>query len=201
MAYSDLRLRKTLALVRILTGILFVSAGVHKVSSWQFARIEFPEFVWGAIHGGAVGFYADFLGSVVGQHPSRWAALVAFTELLIGVSLVLGLAVRPISVVGMSYSLNLMLATWNVAAGSEAIWRYLIPMFFMFLLFGIGHAGERWGVGSLYHRRHRPRLERAVINSELQASGMSGFPSYRRTYLDETEFQPKTQSNSDGYTL
>src|SRR5438477_10699380 len=109
MAYSDLRLRKTLALIRILTGILFLSASIHKISSWEFAKIEFPDFVWGAIHGGAASFYADFLSSVVAQHPSRWAAVVASTELFIGFGLVLGLAVRPVSVVGMSYTVNLML--------------------------------------------------------------------------------------------
>jgi uncharacterized membrane protein YphA (DoxX/SURF4 family) len=207
MAYSDLRLRKTLALIRIFTGILFLSAGIHKISSWEFAKIEFPDFVWGAIHGGAASFYADFLSNVVAQHPSRWAALVASTELFMGIGLVLGLAVRPVSVVGMSYTVNLMLATWNVAGANDGPWRYadnpshLVLTFFLFLLFGIGHAGESWGVGSLYHRRRRPRLERDAISGELPASSMRGVASYSRAYAGESEFDPESTSDSGNYGM
>ena len=55
----------------------------------------------------------------------------------------------------------------------------LILMFFLFLLFGIGHAGENWGLGSLYHHRRRARWERleadvgkeeAEENRSLQSS-------------------------------
>jgi uncharacterized membrane protein YphA (DoxX/SURF4 family) len=196
MSYSHLRLRKTLALVRIFTGILFLLASIHKISSWEFAKIQFPEFVWNGIHGGAVGFYADFLANVVLQHPSRWAAVVASTELFMGIGLLLGLAVRPVSVVGMFYSINLMLATWNVTGSSDGPWRYgeslsaQVLMFFLFLLFGIGHAGENWGVGSLYHRRNSQRGERA-LSGELKASGMPAIANYDRTYDDVEQLRPQ----------
>lgn len=80
MAYSHLRLRRTLALVRILTGVLFLFLGAHKISSWEFAKVEFPQFIWDATHGAAVGFYADFLSSVVKSYPSGIAVLVALTD-------------------------------------------------------------------------------------------------------------------------
>jgi uncharacterized membrane protein YphA (DoxX/SURF4 family) len=147
MPHSNSRLRNALVLARILTGVLFLFAGAHKVASWEFAKIEFPVFVWNATHGAAVGFYSDFLTSVVTQRVSGTAALVAFIELFIGIGLLLGLAVRPVSLLGMLYSLNLMLATWNVPGADEPMWRYLdnasklILMFFVFLLLGVGHAG------------------------------------------------------------
>lgn len=81
MAYSHSRLRKTLAVVRVLTGVVFLFAAAHKISSWEFAKIEFPQFVSEAAHGAAVGFYGDFLSSVAGQHLAGFAALAAFIEL------------------------------------------------------------------------------------------------------------------------
>ncbi len=168
MAYSHLRLRNVLALVRMLSGCLFLFTGAHKIWSWEFAGIEFPKFMWNAVHGTAVGFYGNFLNSFVWNYPSRYAVLVALTELCIGVGLLLGLAVRPVSLLGMIYVANLMLATWMAPGPDQPIWRYLdnetklIALFFLFLLFGIGHAGENWGLGALYHRRRHRLWEAAV---------------------------------------
>jgi uncharacterized membrane protein YphA (DoxX/SURF4 family) len=165
MAYSHARLRNTLALVRVITGVVFIILGEYKISSLEFARIGFPQFIWDATHGTAVGFYADFLGSFVWPHMGRYAILVGFTELFIGVGLTLGLAVRPISIVGMVYMVNLMLATWMAPGPGEMLSRYLdtqlshvMPLLVFFVL-GVGHAGETWGLGSLYHRRRRVRWE------------------------------------------
>ena len=96
--------------------------------------------------------------------------LIGLTELFIGVGLVLGLAVRPISVVGMTYMLNLMLATWMAPGSNAGLWQYLdnefklIAMCFLFLLFGVGHAGECLGLCALYHRH------RHVKWAEVEAS-------------------------------
>ncbi|MBZ5567659.1 MAG: DoxX family protein [Acidobacteriia bacterium] len=175
MAYSHSRLHRTLALVRILTGVLFLFLGAHKISSWEFAKVEFPQFVWDATHGAAVGFYATFLNNAFESHPSGMAFLIGLTELFIGVGLVLGLAVRPISVLGMVYMLNLILATWMAPGSNVDLWRYLdnesklITMFFLFLLFGIGHAGESFGLGALYHRRRRLKWAAAEAGQEESA--------------------------------
>lgn len=191
MAYSHARLRNTLAFVRVMTGVLFLVGGGLKISSWDFARNEFPQFVWDAIRGTAVGFYGEFLTSVAVQHLSRAAAVVAFTELTIGVGLFLGLAVRPVSLLGMFYSVNLMLATWNQPPGTELNARYmdnlikLILMFFMFLVFAIGHAGENWGLGSLYHRRRRARWERLEVDVGKEEAKKT--EAFSRRYLEETD--------------
>ena len=176
MAYSHSRLRKTLAVIRVLTGVLFLFSAAHKISSWEFAKIEFPQFVWEATHGAAVGFYGDFLGGMAGDHLARYAALVAFVELFIGIGLVLGLAVRPISVLGAVYMVNLMLATWNAPGPNEPLWRYLdngsklIALMFLFVLFGLGHAGENLGLGALYHRRHHGRWAHQEPDGEVEPS-------------------------------
>ena len=204
MAYSHSRLRKMLAVVRVLTGVLFLFAAAHKVSSWEFAKIEFPQFVSEASRGAAVGFYGDFLSSVAGQHLSGFAALAAGIELFIGVGLVLGLAVRPISILGSVYMVHLMLATWNVPGPNEPMWRYLdnggklIPLLFLFMLFCFGHAGENWGLGSLYHRRRHRKWEHQEGESELEAPTISNGESYSRRYRNERdEFSPGQELHTD----
>jgi uncharacterized membrane protein YphA (DoxX/SURF4 family) len=190
MAVSNTRLRNALALVRVVTGVLFLFAGAHKIASWEFAKIEFPRFLWEATHGGAVGFYSDFLSSVVSQHVSGTAALVAFVELFIGIGLVLGLAVRPVSLVGILYSINLMLATWNVPGADQPMWQYLdnatrvILLLSVFLLLGFGHAGESWGLGALYHKRRRRDLEESI---QREDSALPKVGAYSRSYLDERD--------------
>lgn len=209
MAYSHSRLRKTLAVVRVLTGVLFLFAAAHKISSWEFAKIEFPQFVTEAAHGAAVGFYGDFLSSVAGQHLAGFAALAALIELFIGVGLVLGLAVRPISILGAVYMVHLMLATWNVPGPNEPMWRYLdnggklIPLLFLFVLFGFGHAGENWGLGSLYHHRRHRKWEHGEPDGELETSAIAKSESYSRRYRNEKDEFPQEPelSTSDSFRL
>ena len=204
MSYSHARLRKTLAVIRVLTGVLFLFAAAHKISSLEFARIEFPQFVSEAAHGAAVGFYGDFLSSVAGQHLAGYAALVAFIELFIGIGLVLGLAIRPISVLGSLYMINLMLATWYVPGPNEPMWRYLdngcklIALLFLFVLFGSGHAGENWGLGSLYHRRRHRKWEHGEPDGELEISAIANSESYSRSYRNERdEFSQEPELHPD----
>jgi uncharacterized membrane protein YphA (DoxX/SURF4 family) len=190
MAYSHSRLRNTLALIRVATGMLFLLGGAHKISSLDFIRVEFPRFLTEAYNGAALGFYADFLHSVAWGRAGEVAVLVGFTELFIGVGLLLGLAVRPISVVGMFYALNIMLATWMAPGPNEPLWRYvdnqgkLFMMFFLFLLFGIGHAGENWGVGSLYHHRRRRRWEEGE-EAEPESPATTAAETAKLRYLDD----------------
>ena len=197
MAYSHSRLRKTLAVVRILTGVLFLFAAAHKISSWEFAKIEFPEFVSEAAHGAAVGFYGEVLSSVAGQHLARYAALAAFIELFIGIGLVLGLAVRPISILGSVYMVHLMLATWNVPGPNEPMWRYLdnggklIALLFLFVLFGAWHAGENLGLGSLYHHHRHRKWEHPERDGELAPSAIQKSEPHSRRYRNEGDESPQ----------
>jgi uncharacterized membrane protein YphA (DoxX/SURF4 family) len=128
MAYSHSRLRNTLALIRVLTGLMLLVAGAHKISSLEFAQIEFPALLRQASNGAAVGFYADFLDSVVRQHTGGWAVLIGLTELFIGVGLLLGLAVRPVSLVGIFYTVNFMLAAVALCGEPEQADHDVLPL-------------------------------------------------------------------------
>ncbi len=186
MAYSHARLRKTLALVRIITGVIFVVFGTYKISSMEFARVRFPQFLYDVSHGAAVSVYGSVLNSLgFWLNPGKYALLVGFTELFIGIGLLLGLVVRPIALLGMMYAVNLMLATWMAPGPDQPLWRYLdgqmrhIALFLLFLLFGMGHAGETWGLGALYHRRRlREEEEKPPLPpAEVFESEFGGEPS------------------------
>jgi hypothetical protein len=147
---------------------------------------------------------------VAGQHLAGFAALAAFIELFIGVGLALGLAVRPISILGSVYMVHLMLATWNVPGPNEPMWRYfdnggkLIPLLFLFVLFGVGHAGENWGLGSLYHHRRHRKWEHQEPDGELETSAILKIEPYSRRYRNEKdEFpqEPEPHTDSDRIKL
>jgi len=166
MAYTHSRLRKTLALVRIGVGLLFLHSGFYKVSSITFARADFPSFLSDSTSSTAVDFYAKFLTAWVLPYSTKIAVGLGFFELFLGISLVLGLLIRPVCVLAMLYQVNFILATWWQPGPGEPLWhypdeqlRYVFP-FFIFLILGIGHAGENWGLGSLYHGRRHERWEK-----------------------------------------
>ena len=166
MAYTHTRLRNTLALVRIGFGLLFIDMGWYKVNSVQFARVDFPQFLYDAIGGSAIDFYGRFLSTYVLHNSTKWAIFIGFLELTLGVALVLGALTRVVSLVGMFYMVNLALATWYQPAAGEPLYHYpdeqirhAIP-FLIFLILGIGHAGENLGLGSLYHRRRHKQWEK-----------------------------------------
>ena len=181
MAYTHARLRNTLAIVRIGTGLLLLYLGWYKVNSIEFARVDFIQFLTDAVTGGAPDWYATLLRTVVFPQPTKWAVAVGFLELTLGVGLVLGLAIRIMSVAGMFYMANLAVATWNQTSASEPLWhfpdehlRYILP-FFIFLLLGIGHAGENWGLGALYHRHRHKRWEKG-----WEIKFVDGLPQYEQ---------------------
>jgi uncharacterized membrane protein YphA (DoxX/SURF4 family) len=166
MAYSHSRLRKTLAVVRIVTGAVFCALGGFKVSSVEFGRTVFPAFLDQGINGGSVTWMRGVLEWVITAGPVRVGVAIGFVEISIGVALLLGLLVRPAALMGMIYTFGLFLTTWNqVQAGpsmlqsTEHQFRNLFPLL-VFLLIGVGHAGETWGVGALYHHHRDKRWER-----------------------------------------
>jgi uncharacterized membrane protein YphA (DoxX/SURF4 family) len=179
MAYSQQRLVRTLAAVRIATGLVFLVLGAHKISSIAYARGDFRDFLEAAQYGGAIEFYRTNLLPMMWHHAGFFATLSGFIELTVGIGLLLGLAVRPVSLLGMAYLTNLMLATWWQPAQGAPLWQHLgvqlpnIFAFFLFLLLGVGHAGEHWGLGALYHRRVRVRRgEEAEARPESPPPGL-----------------------------
>jgi uncharacterized membrane protein YphA (DoxX/SURF4 family) len=123
--------------------------------------------------GTAVGFYKVLLEKFVLVHPVLCARLVAWGELAIGPSLVLGLLVRPASVGGAILMIALALSTWYAPGHGAPLWKYFganldhIPLLFLFAIFFATRAGNVWGLDG--------RLNR------YGAKSISGFGQLRRS--------------------
>ena len=91
--------------------------------------------------------------------PGWFAVLVGMIELFLGIALVLGLATRPACFLGMAYILNKMAITWYPGTHHFGLYEYMdvhggqFTMLCLFLLFAVGHAGETWGLGAIYHHQ------------------------------------------------
>ncbi len=151
---------KTIAAVRIATGVFFLFFGEYKLADSVFAHTTFPQqWLHEFISQGAVSFYAGFLQKTVLPHHIFFGYTVGVVESLIGISLVLGLGVRFASVLGALHMINLTLATWWEPGHNVPRWRYLgneldhLPLLFLFLIFFAANAGRAWGLDGVLNRR------------------------------------------------
>ena len=139
-----------MAVARIIVGIMFLFFAQYKLMHRDFAHGGYEKYVTGFAQESAVSFYKPFL-RVTLQHPIASGYAVAVAELLIGLSMVLGFWVRPFSVLGALFMLNLVFSTWVLPAGVPP-WRYLgnqldnIPLLMLFVLFCVHNAGATFGL-------------------------------------------------------
>jgi uncharacterized membrane protein YphA (DoxX/SURF4 family) len=152
---------RTLAVARILTGVIFLFLGVWKAFWPSFANSYMPHAISQYVQHDAVPVYRWFLGHIVAPHSAFFGYAVGIGELLIGISLIFGFLVRPAALFGMLHMLSLTLATWRAPAPAPP-WRYLanqldhLPLLFLFAIFFAVRAGERWGLDARSHAaRHR----------------------------------------------
>jgi thiosulfate dehydrogenase (quinone) large subunit len=139
-----------MAIARIAVGVMFIMFAQYKLLHRDFAHGGFQHYVSGWVEESAVSFYKPFL-RVTLKYPVVFGYAAGVAEMLLGISMVLGFAVRPFSVLGALFMLNITLATWNLPAGTPA-WRYLgnqlenIPLMLLFILFFVHGAGSTWGL-------------------------------------------------------
>jgi uncharacterized membrane protein YphA (DoxX/SURF4 family) len=143
---------RTIAGVRIATSIFFLLFGEYKLTGPGFAHGGFQVYLNDFIVSGAVSFYRPFLSGLVLPHAVLFGYLVGVVETFIGISLLLGLWVRPASVLGGLYLLNLTLATWWEPGHNMPVWRYFgaeldhLPLLLLFIIFFAADAGKVWGL-------------------------------------------------------
>jgi uncharacterized membrane protein YphA (DoxX/SURF4 family) len=144
-------LPKTIAAMRIATSIFFLFFGEYKVFGSGFAHGGFQKYLQGYIDGEAVGFYRPVLTHLVLPHAVFFGYFVGVWELLIGISLLVGIWVRPASIAGIILMSNLTLATWFAPGHDVPTWHYFgneldhLPLLFLFVIFFVGNAGGVWG--------------------------------------------------------
>jgi uncharacterized membrane protein YphA (DoxX/SURF4 family) len=145
-------LSRTIACVRIATSVFFLLFGEYKVAGPGFAHGGFQTYLQDYIANSAVSFYRPVLSGLVLPHAVFFGYAVGVIELLVGISLLIGLWVRPACVVGMLFLVNMLLATWWEPGHGVPVWRYFgaeldhLPLFLLFVIFFAADAGRVWGL-------------------------------------------------------
>jgi thiosulfate dehydrogenase (quinone) large subunit len=144
---------KTIAAVRIATGIIFLLFGEYKIVGPAFAYGGFEVWIHQWVDGNtAVGFFKWVLVNFALVHPVFCARLVGWGELASGIGLVLGLLVRAASIWGGILMICLALATWYSPGHHAPVWQYFganldhISLLFLFAIFHASRAGYVWGL-------------------------------------------------------
>ena len=150
---------RTIAITRVATGFLFLLFGEYKIAGPAFAHGDFQKYLDGFIQAEAVSFYRPVLAHIVAPHAVFFGYAVGVLELWIAASLILGIFVRPTSIVGALFMLNITLSTWWGAGHGVALWRYFgaeldtIPLILLFLIFVSTDAGQTWGIDGALRKR------------------------------------------------
>jgi uncharacterized membrane protein YphA (DoxX/SURF4 family) len=143
------------------TAIFFLLFGQYKVFGSGFTHGGFQQYLQGFAESGAVSFYQPFLRDLILPHAVFFGYVVGIVELFIGACLLLGIWVRPASVLGILHMLSLTLATWWEPGHGAPVWRYFgaeldhLPMLFLFVIFFVSNAGEAWGLDGMRHPESR----------------------------------------------
>jgi len=157
--YNTSSALRTIAAVRIATSVFFLLFGEYKVAGPGFAHGGFQTYLRDYIATTAVSFYRPVLVHIVLPHAVFFGYIVGIIELFIGISLLLGVFVRPACVVGALFLLNLTLASWWDAGHGAPIWRYFgarldtLPLLLLLVIFFAADAGQIWGLDGKLRRR------------------------------------------------
>jgi thiosulfate dehydrogenase [quinone] large subunit len=115
---------KSLALLRIAIGCLFLIFAEYKVFGTQFTlHGGFQYWINLFLQSGAYPFMVPVLKNFVLPHATAIAFSVAYGELAIGIALVLGILVRAASVCGLIYMLTLLFSA-NYPGPHAPLWQY-----------------------------------------------------------------------------
>jgi thiosulfate dehydrogenase [quinone] large subunit len=149
-----------LAYLRIAVGAFFLIFGEYKVFGTHFTLGGgFQMWIDRFLAEGAYPFMVPVLRGFVLPHGTAIAFLVAYGELAIGLSLALGLLVRPASICGILYMLALLFSS-NYPGAGAAPWQYfgasLSHSIFIlcFAAFIVGRPEDAFSI--------RPRLRRWI---------------------------------------
>ncbi len=148
-------LRKVIAGVRIGVSIFFLLFGEYKLAGPGFAHGGFQNYLHDYITTSAVGLWRPVLAGIVLPHAVFFGYTVGVVESLVGISLLIGLWVRPACVVGILFLTNMVLATWWEPGHGVPVWRYFgveldhIPLLLLLIIFYAADAGRVWGLDGL----------------------------------------------------
>jgi uncharacterized membrane protein YphA (DoxX/SURF4 family) len=148
-------LSKTIAGVRMATSVFFLLFGEYKVAGPQFAHGGFQTYLQDYLANSVVSFYRPVLSGLVLPHAVFFGYVVGIVELLIGLSLLVGLWVRAGCVLGIAFLVNMLLATWWAPGHGVPLWRYFgaeldhLPLLLLLIVFYAADAGRTFGLDGM----------------------------------------------------
>ena len=147
---------KSLALLRIAVGFLFLIFAEYKVAGAQFTlHGGFQYWINRFLQDGAYPFMVPVLKNFVLPHATLIAFAVAYGELAIGIALVFGVLVRAASVFGLIYMLTLLFSA-NYPGPNAAFWQYFgasldhLVLAMCFATFAVTRSDQLWSVVRLF---------------------------------------------------
>src|SRR6266850_7918732 len=150
---------RAMAFLRISVGTLFLIFGQYKVFGTAFTlHGGFQFWINKFLEAGTYPFMAPVLRGFVLPHATAIAFLVAYGELAIGLSLVLGILVRSASLCGLIFMLTMLFSS-DYPGRAAPFWQYFGASLshsvfaLCFAAFVIGRADSVWSVAAL--RRNR----------------------------------------------
>lgn len=138
--------------MRMATSVFFLLFGEYKIAGPGFAHGGFQNYLHDYIANSAVSFYRPVLSGLFLPHAVFFGYVVGVVELLIGISLLLGLWVRPACVLAILFLINMLLATWWGPGHGAPVWQYFgaeldhIPLLLLCIIFFESDAGRVWGL-------------------------------------------------------
>jgi uncharacterized membrane protein YphA (DoxX/SURF4 family) len=137
-----------LALVRLTVGAMLVwvffenlGKGLYTPAGYaglirHYIEASHSPAIWKAVMG------------LAANHAAMAAPMQGFTEITLGILLVIGLFTRPAAFVAFLFLGSLWISEW----GTSWIWELLVPVMASLGL-AVGRAGRTWGVDALLARR------------------------------------------------
>lgn len=142
-----------LALVRLTIGTMFVWVFFENLGKDLYTPSGYAGLIQNYIDNGQAPAVWKSIMAFAAAHASVAAPLQGFTEISLGVLLVLGLLTRPVALVAFAFLASLWVSEW----GTAWIWELLVPVLASLAL-AVGGAGRTWGVDSFLARRRPSAL-------------------------------------------
>ncbi|MGA8533338.1 MAG: DoxX family protein [Candidatus Tumulicola sp.] len=168
-----------LAIVRILTGVMWLAHGIPKFT--QSARFmppngAMPQYVARGLQS-TTGAYHEFLAGVVQPNLPLFAELVRLGEVLVGVSLVLGALTRVGGLVGIVLTLDYIAARGHMLS-SATLQSADLGLLVLSLISLVLPTGRVLGIDALFvRRRPAPATVRAEFVPEPPLRGPTAPPN------------------------
>ena len=157
-AYSQNGLKWTIALVRVVVGIIFLLFGWYKVTGPAFAHGGIQQYFSRFLdHNTVVSFYRPFIEKVAVPHAVLFGYGVGIGEMLIALSLLSGVLVRFAAAGGIFYMANFLLSEWNGPGPNAPTWQYFgaqldhIGLLLLFVIF-FADGGSKLSLSAVWLR-------------------------------------------------